>query len=533
MRTFGRYLVCVAIIMFVAHGVRAQTDTLPPPLSKVSDSTQRLANTLMQRLDSLKGPSQGTPDTVAFYRMKLDSIRGNTNQQLAQFEEHYTREVNRVNTLEARMRSQLDSLAGRNLPIDKARSTLDSLQEELSGVQRSFETRISDVKNKALKDINAIDFPPELSSEVGEIKTAIAAITPSSLPGGNALKLPLPDRIPMNIPALNGTNGLTPSLNIGNEISLPNTSLNSISSTADITQTPGVDIPGINDIPQVRELSAASSEATGSIKEIKDMKGQPLDKLADDKAGSLQEVSAVRKQAQVEGVEAIQSEEALKAALERQVRAVAIDHFSDKQAQLKAAMEKIATYKRKYGEMNSILDLKKKPENPIKKKTVLERIVPGVNLQVLKKGDDIMLDINPYLGYRLTPRLSAGAGWNERVGYDWGQKAFRTSTRIYGPRLYGEYRIGKGFSPRLEAELMKTRVPPATVTHGDPYQQRWVPGVFAGIRKDYKIAGNLHGTASVMFRLFDPKRQSPYGDIVNARFGFEYHFKQKKKNHDN
>jgi len=32
-----------------------------------------------------------------------------------------------------------------------------------------------------------------------------------------------------------------------------------------------------------------------------------------------------------------------------------------------------------------------------------------------------------------------------------------------------------------------------------------------------------------MFRLFDPKRQSPYGDVVNARFGFEYVFKKKRK----
>lgn len=190
-------------------------------------------------------------------------------------------------------------------------------------------------------------------------------------------------------------------------------------------------------------------------------------------------------------------------------------------------MEKMAKYKKKYNEVSSVKDLKNNVRNPMKEKRFIERLRPGLNLQVLKKGGDILLDFNPYLGYRLTSRFTLGAGWNHRIAFNWHDKNFQPNASIFGPRLYTEYTLKKGFSPRLELETMNTMVPPATVKHGDPFKRVWVAGAFAGIKKVYKIAGPLHGTASVMFRLFDPKRQSPYGDVVNARFGFEYSIKSK------
>lgn len=51
----------------------------------------------------------------------------------------------------------------------------------------------------------------------------------------------------------------------------------------------------------------------------------------------------------------------------------------------------------------------------MKEKPLIERIVPGIALQVQKKGDDLMVDFNAYAGYRFTGRITAGLGWNQRV----------------------------------------------------------------------------------------------------------------------
>jgi hypothetical protein len=70
---------------------------------------------------------------------------------------------------------------------------------------------------------------------------------------------------------------------------------------------------------------------------------------------------------------------------------------------------------------------------------------------------------------------------------------------------------------------MNTTVPSITHIHTvDPYEREWVWGVFTGLKKEYRIIKNVKGTAMVMMRLFNPDRKSPYSDVVNVRFGFEF-----------
>ena len=70
---------------------------------------------------------------------------------------------------------------------------------------------------------------------------------------------------------------------------------------------------------------------------------------------------------------------------------------------------------------------------------------------------------------------------------------------------------------------MNTEIPdhPGLSTN-DPPARDWVWGAFAGLKKEYRFIKRIKGTALIMFRLFDPSRKSPYGDIMNVRFGFEF-----------
>ncbi|HYF67184.1 MAG TPA: hypothetical protein VD884_03570 [Ohtaekwangia sp.] len=116
---------------------------------------------------------------------------------------------------------------------------------------------------------------------------------------------------------------------------------------------------------------------------------------------------------------------------------------------------------------------------------MIERLLPGVALQVLRKND-LFLDINPYLGYRITPRPTSGIGWNQRISYSLDHDRFTSASEVYGARLFTEYRLWKGFSPRIEIECMNTLVPPSVgrpVTT-DLSNREWVRSIFLGLKRN-------------------------------------------------
>lgn len=529
MNRFFRMFLCLLILCSCVITTYGQLDSLFRPLSGIRDSTLRITGHLSLKTDSIinTSPTADARDTMAYYRQQVDSISSTVTQQLSNLQEAYYEQFNRINKTEKELQSKLDSLVRQSIPVDDVKRRIDSLQTAMNNFNEAFHEKISGIKESATKKIDALDLPPELQSEVSKVRSSIIAIDPSRIAEKHQLNIPALNASRPTLSTIASAPAIPQSAVTGNvPLSINAPELSGV--LPDGIQSTGA-IPGTDQFANsaaVKEAMSTSGEAAG---ELKNLQAQPIDKLADGKLSGIEPVKDVQSQAQIEGIGAVKSEEALKAELERKARAVAVDHFGGQQEQLKAAMEKLAQYKRKYNELAGVSDLNKKPDNPIKKKTFLERTVPGLNLQVLMSGDNVMTDINPYIGYRFSTKITAGAGWNQRVGYNWKSRSFTPDGRVYGPRAFGEYRIGKGFSPRLEMEIINTHVPPATVKTGDPYGRFWVPGVFAGIRKQYKIAGGLSGTASVMFRLFDPKRQSPYGDVVNARFGFEYTFKRKKE----
>jgi len=115
-----------------------------------------------------------------------------------------------------------------------------------------------------------------------------------------------------------------------------------------------------------------------------------------------------------------------------------------------------------------------------------------------------------------------------RVAYNFDFRSFSTSAKIFGLRIFGEFKLGKGFSPRLEMEVVNTKIPPSMITSTiDPLHREWVWGAFVGIKKEYRLIKRVKGTASVMTRVFNPDRKSPYANVLNVRF--ELPMKKKLK----
>lgn len=215
------------------------------------------------------------------------------------------------------------------------------------------------------------------------------------------------------------------------------------------------------------------------------------------------------------------NEEALKSKIKEEVEREAVNHFAGQEKQLEQAMEKLGKLKLKYESVGSIADLPKRRPNPMKGKSFPERSVIGINIQFQRK-DAWMLDFNPYAGYRIDRRFTTGIGWNQRVAFDWDQRAFQQSLVVFGPRAYMQVAIKKGFSARLEGEYMNTVLPPPFGTGRiDEKNRAWVFTPMAGIVKEYRFIKRVNGTMAVMYKFYDPHHRSPYNSPLNVRMGFE------------
>ena len=525
MRIFASFL----IIFLCFQWSFAQIDSVGQPVELASQKLDSLDLDFLTKADSTIERIQGIEagiiisDTVAHYEHQLDSIHTAVESRIDSITHAYTGVLNKIQSSVNGYQKKLDSLQFINLPTDRLTSKIDSLSRLLSTTKADLNKKLEDIKAKATDRINAMDLPPELEEKVSRLTSTISGINLQTVES----KLPAS----LNIDKLKLLNS---PLSIDNLSNLPNVNIPKVQQVPALGRQQLIpDVQNsIGDIQGVDKLSDVTSEAGALQSQVsettKDLNPGSIDELADSKISQLEETKALREQSIDLPLDPSASEEEMKAKLKAEAQKIAVDHFAEKQEQLQAAMERISKYKAKYSSISSIADIAKKPPNPMREKSFLERLVPGVGFQIQSKGEDFLLDVNTYVGYRFTKRITAGPGWNQRLPYNFDVYRFHPDARIFGPRLFGEYNLGKGFSPRLEVELMNTEVPPQLQSATtDPDGREWVWGVFAGIKKTYKITKHIKGTASVMTRLFNPDRKSPYADVLNVRFGFEYVVKKK------
>lgn len=441
----------------------------------------------------------------------------------------HTKIVTRFNLDSISYLKKIDSLKHLQLPTTKYTQKLDSLISKKNNLVNEVQHKQNEFISKSKTQIET------WKTKVGE-KLGI-----KDLPSTNEVKLPQTD-----LPAV-------PDLNLpaSSDIGIPTTGISDLQ-VPEIPQLSTPDFENIDLSPDLSKINESVSldkiEGLGDVQEQLGAAGKAMedvsalttdtDKALESSVSKVAEVGAVKEELNaadelknnefMEKAEMMKDPEALQEQAEEQVIEKAVNHFAGKEAVLQQAMEKMAKYKQKYESLNSLSDIKKLPRNPMHGKPLIERLLPGVALQVLRKND-LFLDINPYLGYRITARFTSGIGWNQRIGYSLDHDRFTSASEVYGPRLFMEYRLWKGFSPRIEIEWMNTVVPPSVrrpITT-DLSNREWVRSIFLGLKKEYRIVKNVKGTAFIMFNLYNPEHKSPYGDVLNTRFGFEFPLKRK------
>jgi hypothetical protein len=479
-----------------------------------------------QHLDSISIPDIHVDSLIHPKSAKLDSIQRSFYFEGDSLKSDYKQKMAALQGSRLKLTGTIDSLQSQNLNADGPLRQLDSINNLSSVHAASLNTKMEALKGKAMKNINDLGLPDDLTAKASGVTQKIDGF---QLPVKdlNIPELDLPDNPLKNLDGLN-TSITSPVGEIGN---LP--SIDGLGKVGDLSQVTGKvgDLSGVTGkvgevTGKVGEYGKDLQEVTGAVGDPQKMSGV-LEEKAADVAGLPAAPDAKSLMGDVPALPVNPGE--VKDLAGAQVQQ-AVNHFAGKEQVLEEAMAKMSKLKQKYSSLNSLSEIPKRRPNEMRGKPWMERVLPSLTLQVHGKGEFLMVDINPAAGYRFTGKLMAGLGWNHRVAYSKKFDAFSNLPRVYGPRSFVEYKIGKGFSPRAEFELMNAPVPPLIQKITADYSDRqWVSGAFIGIKKDYKIFKNIRGTSMVMLRLYNQHHKSPYADVVNVRIGFEFPMKKKPK----
>jgi len=490
-----------------------------------------------QSPDSLRN-SSAQPEVIDQLNNNVDSIQASFFQKSDSMRNFYKRAFSKLDSFESELKIKLDNLMA---PLDRLalENSIDStksrfenfadsvnLKKQILKIREAQERinirrdcararlnqNLQTLKDQTVDKLEEMNLPPQLRTKVANITDNI-----------NRFKIPVSD---LNISS--------PHLDLGSYLAKPeNLNLPSVA------QWDG-NVEALENVKENLNRGADfTNKANDYTKDIQELaKGnlgdmKELSNGAETTAEKLSGLNEVKEQTQAfreygDKLKKMQNPDSLKELALLEIKHVAVNHFAGKEQVLKEAMETMSKYKLKYSSINSIRDIAKTPPNEMRGKPVIERIIPGIGIQFQRKGDDVLIDLNPYAGYRFTGRITAGVGWNQRTAYNIDKTKFNSNARIFGPRVYFEYILWKGFSPRAELEVMNTSISPLTRTPSpDPGKREWVWGAFIGMKKEYRFIKNVKGTASVMMRLFNPGDKSPFADVVNVRFGFEFPMKSK------
>ncbi len=472
-------------------------------------------------LDGLQLPGDST--MRASYH-KVDSIRSNFQSKADSLQRAYQKPINQLNEARGFLQRKIDSLQFLKLPANGLTKKLDSVKNLSAQKIGEMKGQVEKLKSKATKGLNSLDLPPELKQHTDKLQQSLGTY---QIPTANGI-----------IPNIGGGSSGLPGVNLPGGVNAP---------TLGGTNLPNTNAPALSGLGPISDITKGTKEITDLTKEAGNY-GKEIQNIS---KGNLSDAKSLEKKAtdemkNVEGLKELDGKKgeldkyknklarpdsvALSTAKEQAKEMVmkeATNHFAGKEDILKGAMDKMTSLKSKYSEVKSMADLPKRLPNPLKGKPFRERLVPALTLQIMSQKN-VLLDLNPSIAYRISPRFKSGIGWVERITFDdWKPTV---PERVFGLRNYTEYQLPKGFQARADIEWLNAILPPLIINTGDLGTRDWEWSTLIGLKKDFKISKSVTGNVQTMYRLWSDKDKVPFPDRLNIRIGFEFPMRSRLKN---
>lgn len=214
------------------------------------------------------------------------------------------------------------------------------------------------------------------------------------------------------------------------------------------------------------------------------------------------------------------NEDQLKESAVEEAPEEAVDLFAGKKDQLRAARNQLTKYKGRYNEVKSIKELPKNPlkRNPLSGKPWQERWVVGSVWQ-FHKQDQFMIDLGPFLAYRVSDNLEIGAAYQWRLTVDKEASLFLSGRDwLSGYSCFADYKIKKGFFIRgAMARLNHLSEPQAVPEEGR--SSVWVSSFQLGAGKSYTFYKSFKGYSLVQYS-FSKGLDKAFQNPLELKIGF-------------
>lgn len=389
----------------------------------------------------------------------------------------YTQASSQLHKQQQMLQHKADSLRRLGQPAEHLQHKIDSVQKAINGLGEKYTQRLAQAQQKASAALQKLKLPGQASSITDKLSPSVAGALPAA---------PLPS------------------------VGLPSTGLN----------VPQANVPGLPSAPSLP--GSSEMKEVQQLVSVKNTKG--AEQLAKKEAEKI-----LTKQAGAAGLPS--AEGLVSDVMGGTSTPSAKNHFAEKEKELKNSMDELGKLKDKYENVNDAKEFLKKHPNEMKGKPLAERLRPGFYLQINKATNQFNIDINPTIGYRFTGKITAGLGWNHRLSYDTKGHNFPYVNVVFGPRLYGEYNLGKGFYPRLELEAQNVQQWPASfLPEAAPGERAWKAGIAVGMKKEFKITSSVRGVTLLLINPLTGKIGTAYNSVVQVRVGIEIVLKKKKHN---
>ncbi|ELR67970.1 hypothetical protein C900_01508 [Fulvivirga imtechensis AK7] len=539
-------------------------DSLPTDsLQQMKSKLQRLQNVSLLLADSLKPGRVGAgKDSLT---SKTAGVTGKLDGVKADIDSIKTAATDTLNT---KIQRAVDGVVGNT--ADSLQDLANQPKEKIEGFQRKQQEKLDKVTEGKLDDLptegnplgNASGKIPDTdigekvsnidTPQLGDDELPVNTNIGEELPGvdtpelgeitGGSGEIPVPEAgditkgvIPEEVGELKDLN-LNDRVEKATDINLEKTMDNPVQQVGDKLG----DIEEVDQVKssvgEVKEVTEVAGEYQDDLEAVKEGDYESLEGRAEERLSGFEEMGEFQEQkAQMESLKADYDEklkqlrheqdmELLKEKLDKKIKEKAVDHFVGNRDKLLEAQQTLFKYKQKYPNVRSIRNISDETPAERMKRTFVERLVFGVDLQIVKQNELTFMDITPYAGYKVTHRLEAYGGYMWRFHTDMDDGFNFNHTSISGFRGSVNYLIYKGFSAVGSYERIHKKTLPGLAENG----KEWHNGVFLGISKKYKIVRSFYGSGQFLYNLAY-NNESPYHRRIAVRFGFFLDMKHSKK----
>jgi hypothetical protein len=504
-----KYLVWIMLIFINGGALKAQIKKIDS-LSSTIDSVYNVGSTksawVREKADSLKNSLKLT---------KVDSVEAVA--------------VSKIDSATRKLNNAIDSLNNLQMPGEQYLVKVDSLFKKYRQRLQTEVTNHSDslgvgVKQK-LEKIDSV-----YASRTRVLDSIIVANTGKSIAidgkfEGIDLKLPVENQgldlgidSPLNVQGVSAPdigNPLNPKLNI------------------DLPEVDGLE--KLNDLKEVaNDVTNLSKEVTEISEEAKKLKegdhSERLEQEIGDQAKRVDEVNQLSKQTkaidqvkdQVESSKDLNDPEVLQEKAKKKF----VNHFAGKEEMLQKDLDEIGKLQMKYRDIPDARNLPKRRPNEMKDKPFVERLVPAVYFQVYN-SESTSADVAPYLGFRISGRVTAGLSIYERVLLNGKEVAIKVED-LYGYRLSQNFKLASGLYTHLEFDRFEDKLVKVKGGQGYTGSYGWNSRVNFGMYRTYSLGRGFKGSMILLYDVLKIKK-FPQSNHSAFRFGFEYTIKKRVK----